>query len=251
MSAKTATKRSLKDLSSQELEGKRVLVRVDLNVPLDASLKISDDTRVRAIKPTVQYLIQRRARILLVSHLVSHDCIPLLQPGRATPSALRSHCRSFNSNASKVAAILLFGMPRHIPALAQPSPCMFQGRPKGPEEKSSLKHVVESLCKVLGVQVWTHQLGLHATYSCTVIPVHVCDAMHPALWFLSQHVELQVQLAPDCVGAEVQQMVDDLQCGQVRHKTCQASSIHTNPSTAQQSGILTAPGICRCFSSRM
>lgn len=70
MSAKTATKRSLKDLSPQDLEGKRVLVRVDLNVPLDSSLNISDDTRLRAIKPTVQFLVQRRARIILVSHLV-------------------------------------------------------------------------------------------------------------------------------------------------------------------------------------
>ena len=79
MSAKTATKRSLKDLSPQDLEGKRVLVRVDLNVPLDGSLNISDDTRVRAIQPTVQFLIQRRARIILVSHLVRSSFISVFQ----------------------------------------------------------------------------------------------------------------------------------------------------------------------------
>lgn len=71
MAVKTATKRSLKDLSAGDLEGKRVLVRVDLNVPLDASLEVSDDTRIRAIQPTVNFLIQHRARIILVSHLVS------------------------------------------------------------------------------------------------------------------------------------------------------------------------------------
>ena len=155
MSAKTATKRSLKDLSPQDLEGKRVLVRVDLNVPLDASLNISDDTRVRTIKPTVQYLIQRRARIILVSHLVSAECIPLSELGRVTPSALGPHCKSFDIIPLNVAAVLLCGMPCHVLTCIQRHKFMLQGRPKGPEEKSSLKHVVASLCKVLGVQVWT------------------------------------------------------------------------------------------------
>ncbi|DBA93290.1 hypothetical protein WJX79_000024 [Trebouxia sp. C0005] len=119
MPSKAVTKRGLKDLSARELADKRVLVRVDLNVPLNESSEISDDTRIRAIVPTVRYLVERRARVILASHL---------------------------------------------------------GRPKGPEAKSSLKHVVASLSKAIGVQV---------------------------------------QMAPDCVGAEVQAMVDKLQSGQV------------------------------------
>ena len=47
----------------------------------------------------------------------------------------------------------------------------------------------------------------------------MCDMTCSTIWLCKQDLELQVQLAPDCVGAEVQKMVDDLQCGQVcQHK---------------------------------
>ena len=52
------------------MQGKRVLVRADLNVPMDADLKISDDTRIRAAVPTLKYLVDNGAKVLLTSHLV-------------------------------------------------------------------------------------------------------------------------------------------------------------------------------------
>ena len=62
-------KKTIKDLNKNQLEGKKVLVRVDFNVPLNEELGITDDTRIEAALSTIKYLISNQDKVILMSHL--------------------------------------------------------------------------------------------------------------------------------------------------------------------------------------
>ncbi|ABB15471.1 phosphoglycerate kinase [Carboxydothermus hydrogenoformans] len=110
-------KKSIRDV---EVKGKKVFVRVDFNVPLNENREITDDTRIRAALPTLQYLREQGAKLIVASHL---------------------------------------------------------GRPKGQfNEKYSLKPVAKRLAELLGIEV---------------------------------------KMAPDVVGPEVEKMAGELRPGEV------------------------------------
>ncbi len=60
-------KKSIKDLG--DIKGKKALVRVDINVPLDENKNVTDDTRIQAIMPTLNFLKDKGAKIILMAHL--------------------------------------------------------------------------------------------------------------------------------------------------------------------------------------
>ena len=59
----------MKTLKELELAGKRVLVRVDFNVPMNDQGEITDDLRIRTVLPTLRYLVEQRARVIICTHM--------------------------------------------------------------------------------------------------------------------------------------------------------------------------------------
>src|SRR5438105_3736297 len=72
----TAAPSQPKGLRDVDLAGKRVLVRVDYNVPQDGQGHITDDSRIRETLPTLRYLREQGCRIVLVAHLGRPDGKP-------------------------------------------------------------------------------------------------------------------------------------------------------------------------------
>ena len=59
----------MKTLKDIELTGKKVLVRVDFNVPMNEAGEITDDLRIRSVLPTLRYLVEAKARIIICTHM--------------------------------------------------------------------------------------------------------------------------------------------------------------------------------------
>lgn len=81
-------KKSVASLTAADLEGKRVLVRADFNVPLDDQGNITDDTRIRAALPTIQDLTGKGAKVILTSHF-GRPKAQVVDSMRLTPVAKR------------------------------------------------------------------------------------------------------------------------------------------------------------------
>jgi phosphoglycerate kinase len=116
-------KRTLESLEKGSLEGRRALVRVDFNVPIKDGA-VTDDTRIRAALPTIKYLRDRGARLVLLSHLGRPKGGPeakySLQPvARALEKALGAPVTFLSDPTSSEAATITKRLPRGSVALAE------------------------------------------------------------------------------------------------------------------------------------
>ena len=59
----------MKNLRDLHVQGKRVLVRVDFNVPMNDKGEVTDDLRIRMVLPTLKHLIEQDAKIILCTHM--------------------------------------------------------------------------------------------------------------------------------------------------------------------------------------
>ena len=100
--------RAIADLPDAALRGKRALVRVDFNVPMDGA-RVTDDTRIRAALPTLDALIARGARPVLLSHLGRPQGAPdpkySLAPVARHLATLTSHPVTFSATTADDAAV--------------------------------------------------------------------------------------------------------------------------------------------------
>jgi phosphoglycerate kinase len=116
-------KRTLESLDKGSLEGRRALVRVDFNVPIKDGA-VTDDTRIRAALPTIKYLRDRGARLVLLSHLGRPKGGPdpkySLKPvARALEKALGSPVTFLSDPTAADAATTTKRLPRGSVALAE------------------------------------------------------------------------------------------------------------------------------------
>ena len=78
-------KKTVKDI---DLDGKKIFLRVDFNVPMDKAGSISDDSRIKASLPTIKYLMEHDARLIICSHLGRPDG-KVVESLRLKPLAVR------------------------------------------------------------------------------------------------------------------------------------------------------------------
>ena len=131
-------------------------MRADLNVPFSKGepLTITDDTRVRAAVPTLKYLTDNGAIVLLTSHLVRDPARG--PPGAPQPPLARSMRRPIGPHRVAAGGGRPLGWGSEIDCELIPdcNPLRSQGRPKGgPEAKFSLKPVAARLSELLGKKV--------------------------------------------------------------------------------------------------
>jgi phosphoglycerate kinase len=141
-------KQTIRDVDWQ---GKRALVRVDFNVPLDEHQQITDDTRIRAALPTLQYLIDNGSSVVLMSHL-GRPKKKVVDTLRLDPVAQRLG-ELLARNVKKVNEIVGPEVNQAVQALQPGDVLLLENTRFDPREEANDQELAQELAKLADVYV--------------------------------------------------------------------------------------------------
>lgn len=135
-----------------DVSGKKVIVRVDYNVPLNEELAVTDDTRIRLSLPTIEYLRENNAKLILMSHLGRPKGKPE-EKFRLDPAARKLEELS-GAKVKKFDEIFSVGIKQYIEDNMQPGDIvMLENLRFNPGEKANDKDFAESLASLADIYV--------------------------------------------------------------------------------------------------
>ncbi len=155
-------KKTLKDFN---FKGKKTLVRVDFNVPLEEG-KITDDTRIRAALPTIEYLTRQGARVILMSHL-GRPKGQVVDSLRLDPVAERL-ANLLNQEVSKVDKCVGKGVKETVAKLRDGEVLVLENTRFYPEEKANDPEFSKKLAELADVFVSDAFGAAHRAHASTV-----------------------------------------------------------------------------------
>ena len=153
---------TLKDV---DVEGKRVLVRVDFNVPMDKKGKILDDRRIKAVIPTINYLTKKKAVVILMSHLGRPKKIN--DKLRMDPIAKRLS-KLLKTNVIKLDDCLGATVEDQINEMQTGEVCLLENLRFYPEETKNDKLFAQGLAELANVYVNDAFATLHRAHASVV-----------------------------------------------------------------------------------
>lgn len=179
------------DLRALDVRNKKVLVRVDFNVPLSKNFKVTDDTRLRGAVPTIQYLIEQGAKVILISHF-GRPLAKLLPDGSIDKqkNTLANVIASLNQLLGKEVTFFpdVTGdeVTAKINALSPGDVLLLENTRFYPGEEKGDPQLAEALASLGDVYVNDAFGAAHRAHASTALVADHFDAQHKAFGFLMQ-----------------------------------------------------------------
>ncbi len=181
-------KKTIEDI---DVKRKKVLVRVDYNVPLDDSLNVTDDTRIKLSLPTLKYLIKNEAKIILISHL-GRPKGKVEEKFRLTP-AVRELEKLLNKNVKKFDEIFSSEIKEYIDnEMDYTDIVMIENLRFDPGEKSNDRDLARSLASLADIYVNDAFGAAHRSHASVVGVTQFLPAV--AGFLMKREVEILVSL---------------------------------------------------------